>query len=127
MQDAEPDEHVAREVQNVDHEERDIRDHESRAEHIHAALKAARGQRSAQAGEQDEQNVAVLPAEQEPARQVKGKAAEGAQVPEGVDGDHAQDAQPAQGIQLPDTVLCGKGSLFRHACCSFSASSSSTR
>ena len=39
MQDAEPDAHVAREVQNVAHEERDLRDHESRAAHIHAALK----------------------------------------------------------------------------------------
>ena len=127
MQDAEPDEHIVRKVQDLHHKKRDIRDHKGRAEHIHAALKAARGQRGTQAGEQDEQDMAVLPAEQEPARQIKCKAAEGAQVPEGVDGDHAQDAQPAQGIQLPDTLLCGKGSLFRHACCSFSASSSSTR
>ena len=108
MQDAEPDEHVAREVQNVDHEERDIRDHESRAEHIHAALKAARGQRSAQAGEQMNRMWPYCLREQEPARQVKGKAAEGAQVPEGVDGDHAQDAQPAQG-QSSSQIRCFAG------------------
>ena len=119
MKDAEPDADAG-DPDDLVHIEGHIADEQSCAEHRYAPLKGRGGEGCADAGDQHEENVAVLPDKNEPLRQGKAHAAETGQVKDQMHADHSQDADAPQGVQFPNTRL-----LRRH--CFASSSSSSTR
>lgn len=108
--------------QNADHEKRHACDQKPRAEDDHAAAEAAGGERHADAGDENEKNVAIALAEVEPAGHGEAEPGKFVQVEDKMHDHHAQNTDPAQRVQLPDAVF-----LRCHACASFSVSSSRTR
>jgi len=102
VQHAEPDDDVAvceaREIHPPGHE----RDGHAAAEDNRAALHAVRAERHADARDQHEDRAAVLLDIDAQRGEVGLEAHEIAEIEEQVDDDHAEDAEPAQRVELPD-------------------------
>ena len=119
MKDAEPDADAG-DPDDLVHIEGHIADEQAGAKDRDAPLEGRGGEGRADAGDQHEENVAVLPDKDEPPRQGKAHVAEAGQVKDQMHADHTQDADASQGVQLPDARF-----LRRH--CFASSSSSNTR
>ena len=121
MQNAEPDAQPVKAAEKFEHQ-RDIADQKPRPEHDQSAPHGSRGQRGADAADENKQNMAVFLREPKPCRDGKVQPTEHLQVEAEMDGDHAEQAETAQGVQLPDAFL-----FLVHVTFSLAASSSSAR
>ena len=104
MQNAEPDDHIPRGHAETVHSEGHKRDQHAAGEHDRAAAEAPRAKRRAAAGQNDEDHAAILLDEHVPRRQMQIKSDKISEIIDEMHKDDAQDAEPAQRIQLPDPV-----------------------
>ena len=104
MQNAEPDDHIARGHAEAVHAEGHKRDEHAAGKDDAAAAEAARAERGAAAGQDDENHASVLLDEHIPRGQMQVEADKVDQIKDQMDEDHAEDAKAAQRVQLPDAV-----------------------
>lgn len=83
----------------------DERDEHARAEDDQAAAKAPRAECRAAAGQDDEEDAAVLLDKLEPRGERKVQADEKLQVEQEMDDDDAEDTETAERVQFPDPLF----------------------
>ena len=99
------DDHVFTRKPQLVHPERYERNEHPAAEHDQPPAEAAAAERGTAAGQDDEDRPAVLLNKRVPRRERQLRAREKAQIKDEMHRDHAQNAESAQRVQLPDTSL----------------------